>query len=130
MFQKIKKGKSQPSLEEVMCLKDEPILNGNKQEMGMIDTLVTFPGIDLDSAYAILRRIKKVSDICFWNKQQMEEVMTPSNAALLYSFLHTPFHYMCFFKSTNHLLSCQLSYCLSGIRYVILKRYSNEQLFC
>ena len=47
MFQMIKRGKSQPSLEEVMCLKDEPILNGNKQDMAMIDTLVTFPGVDL-----------------------------------------------------------------------------------
>ena len=91
MFRKIKKGKSQPSLEEVMCLTNEPILNGNKQDMEMIDTLVTFPGVDLDCAYAILRRINKISDICSWNKRKMEEVMSPVNAEQLYNFLHTPF---------------------------------------
>lgn len=91
MFQMIKRGKSQPSLEEVMCLKDEPILNGNKQDMAMIDTLVTFPGVDLDSAYALLRKINKVSDICYWSKRQFEECMTPSNTELLYTFLHSPF---------------------------------------
>ena len=92
MFKKIKKGKSQPLLEEVMCITDEPVLNGNKQDMEMIDILVSFPGVDLDCAYAILRRIEKVSDICSWTQRQMEEVMTPTNAEILYKFLHTPFH--------------------------------------
>ena len=91
MFELIKKGKQEPTLEKVMGAPGESYLNGNKSDVDMIDLLLSFPGMNIDNAYAIFRRINKLSDICVWSLEELKTVMRPVDAEKLYHFLHTPF---------------------------------------
>ena len=91
MFELIKKGKQEPTLEKVMGASEESYLNGNKSDVDMIDLLLSFPGMNIDNAYAIFRRINKLSDICAWSLDELKTVMRPVDAEKLYHFLHTPF---------------------------------------
>ena len=91
MFELIKKGKQEPTLEKVMSAPGESYLNGNKSDVDMIDLLLSFPGMNIDNAYAIFRRINKLSDICAWSLEELKTVMRPVDAEKLYHFLHTPF---------------------------------------
>ena len=91
MFKLIKQGRRQPTLEKVMSHPEDAYLNGKKQDVEMIDLLLSFPGINIGNVYGIVRRISCVRDICSWTKAKMEEVLSPSDADSLYSFLHTPF---------------------------------------
>ena len=91
MFELIKKGKQEPTLEKVMSAPEESYLNGNKSDVDMIDLLLSFPGMNIDNAYAIFRRINKLSDICAWSLEELKTVMRPVDAEKLYHFLHTPF---------------------------------------
>lgn len=91
MFELIKKGKQEPTLEKVMGAPGESYLNGNKSDVDMIDLLLSFPGMNIDNAYAIFRRINKLSDICAWSLEELKTVMRPVDAEKLYHFLHTPF---------------------------------------
>ncbi|KAK8817041.1 hypothetical protein WA556_002939, partial [Blastocystis sp. ATCC 50177/Nand II] len=75
MFELIKKGKQEPTLEKVMSAPEESYLNGNKSDVDMIDLLLSFPGMNIDNAYAIFRRINKLSDICAWSLEELKTVM-------------------------------------------------------
>lgn len=78
-------------MEQAMILPEGDYLVGRRYDVERVDILLTFPGVTVNNVYGILRRIKKVRDICSWTKDQMEEVMTPVDADALYKFLHTPF---------------------------------------
>ena len=78
-------------MEKAMAHEDIAYLNGKKEDVARVDMLLRFPGIGLHNVYGIVRRIQKVSDICSWTRERMEEVLTPVEAEQLYSFLHTPF---------------------------------------
>lgn len=91
MFELIKKGKQEPVLEKIMDTSGDSYLNGNKSDVDRIDLLLSFPGVNIDNAYAIFRRIKKLSDICSWSLNQFQAIMKPADAESLYRFLHTPF---------------------------------------
>lgn len=91
MFEMLKRGKKEPSLEQAMILPEGDYLIGRRYDVERVDILLTFPGVTVNNAYGILRRIKRVRDICSWTREQMEEVMTPVDADTLYKFLHTPF---------------------------------------
>ena len=87
----LKRGREEPALERIMMNEGDSYLNGKKDEVNRVDLLLQLPGIGLHNVYGILRRIQKVSDICQWTKEQLEEVMTPLEASSLFAFLHTPF---------------------------------------
>ena len=100
MIEMLKKGKQEPRLEQAMGRVDGDYLTGRKYDVERVDILLTMPGVTVDNVYGIVRRIKKVCDICSWSKLQMEEVMTPYDADMLFRFLHTPFNssWTCLFE--------------------------------